>query len=215
MPDQLCNFETGDEVRSAARFRREMFSLSDNLDPGTLAIDEQFDASPNCLLMGMREGEQIMSVIRIHLLDRWMKESPAYDVFPDILGPELDAGFRIVDSSGFCARSDVSSEGAEAAYKLLAVSVHVAKRLAPAKLLATARGKHGLFYRRVFGARLACGPRRYPGRRHPLALYMGCADEVVDLLERRNQRRFLLNTSDRSLVDGVIDEFEGDNGGPR
>ena len=184
-----------------------MFVRSGNFDDGSWAIDEAYDRSANGVVMGVVEGDQILSAIRIHILDRVTRESPAYSVFPDILDPALDEGFRIVDSSGFCARSDISRKGADPAYRLLAVSVYAASRLNPAKMLATARERHDLFYRRMFGAVLACEPRRYPGRRHPLALYMKNADNVVDALERRNERRFCLNDPDRQIVDGAIRRF--------
>ena len=189
-----------------------MFSQSGNFDDSTSAVDEQFDDSANCIVMGVGEGNRILSAIRIHVLDGATRESPAYHVFPDILDPALDEGFRIVDSSGFCARSDITRKGADAAYRLLAVSVYVANRLNPAKMLATARGRHDLFYRRMFGADLACEARRYPGRRHPLALYMRSASKVVDALERRNERRFFLTEPDRRIVDGAMRRFVADHG---
>jgi len=200
----LFHFTTEEEVRRTAQFRRDMFEGSGNLDEDTLAVDEDFDASSNCVVVGIVERDEIMAVMRIHVLGGKVRTSPAHHVFPDVLGPELDRGVRIVDSSGFCVRSALSRERIDAAYRLLAVSIHIAGRLSPSKMIATARGKHGLFYRHVFGGRLACEARSYPGRRHPLSLYIQDTGDLVARLDNRGERRFQLDGADRAIIDGAL-----------
>jgi hypothetical protein len=200
----LFHFTTDDEVRRTAQFRRDMFGGSGNLDEDTLPVDEDFDANSNCAVVGILERDEIMAVMRVHVLGGDVRTSPAHHVFPEVLGPELDRGFQVVDSSGFCVRSALSRERIDAAYRLLAVSIHIAGRLSPSKMIATARGKHGLFYRHVFGARLACEARAYPGRRHPLSLYIQDTGDLVARLESRGERRFRLDEADRAIVDDAL-----------
>lgn len=212
LSQRLCHFATDGEIRRAARFRRAMFAGAGNLDEDTSSVDEDFDGSPNRIIVGLLEDDDVMAVMRIHVLRDDERTSPAYHVFPDVLGPELDRGNCVVDSSGFCVRSAPSRERIDAAYRLLAASIYVARRLAPSKMIATARGKHGLFYRNIFGAQLAAAARSYPGRRHPLALYMRDTADIVARLERRNEGRFLLGGADRVIVDEALEAVRGRGG---
>jgi hypothetical protein len=201
---KLVHFATEDGIRRTARFRRDLFKGSGNLDEDTLDVDEGFDASPNCAIVGILEDDALLAVMRIHVLAGTLRTSPAHHVFPDVLAPELERGFYVVDSSGFCVRSTRSRDRIDAAYRLLSVSIHIAGRLSPSKMIATARGTHGRFYRHVFGGRLACEARTYPGRRHPLSLYIQDTGDLVAGLEARGERRFLLDETDHPVVDAAL-----------
>lgn len=215
MSQKLVHFATEAGVRRTARFRRDLFKGSGNLDEDTLDVDEGFDASPNCAIVGIQEGDALLAVMRIHVLAGAIRTSPAHHVFPDVLAPELERGFYIVDSSGFCVRSARSRERVDAAYRLLSASIHIASRLAPSKMIATARGTHGRFYSHVFGGRLACEARPYPGRRHPLSLYIQDTRDLIAGLEARGERRFRLDEGDQPVVDKALEALMGRRGGSR
>ncbi len=204
---ELFHFTTDDQLRRAVQFRREIFKASGNLDEETLAVDEDFDACPNCMIVGIVEDGGIRAVMRIHVLTRAAMTSPARFVFPDVLDPELDRGFSIIDSSGFCVRSNTSRERIDASGRLLSASIYVANRLSPSKMIATARGNHGAFYRRVFGGNLVCQARSYPGRRHPLSLYIQDTGDLMTRLECRGEPRFLLGERDRGVVDEALKDI--------
>ena len=205
MPASLVHINSGEEVRQAAHFRRTLFAASGNLHEATRTADEAFDASPNCVIVGVRHAGEIHGMMRIHVAGRDIRHSPARSVFSDVIDPLLDGGFRVVDSSGFCVREDRAAELMRTATRLLAASIHIARRVAPSRMIATARGRHDLFYRQVLGGTLACGPRVYPGRVHPLALYLRRTEDMVDWLNTRQGRRFDLDHADRTIVDRALE----------
>jgi hypothetical protein len=52
-------------------------------------------------------------------------------------------------------------------------------------LLATVRAEHQAFYRRVFGGKLVCEPRSYPGLGKPISMMMSPRNEVMAYVMRR------------------------------
>jgi hypothetical protein len=52
-------------------------------------------------------------------------------------------------------------------------------------LLAAVRAEHGAFYRRVFGHRLACEPRRYPLLSKPICLMALDYPQACERLQRQ------------------------------
>ena len=123
---------------------------------------DDLDDTPNGMTFGVYLEEQLIASIRIHILTPQLRKSPSMKVFPDILGPWLDAGLTFMDPSRFTVDKDASLALPALPYLTLRLSSMAAEYFNTDYTLSLVRPEHGAFYRRVFRAEKVSDIRRYP-----------------------------------------------------
>jgi hypothetical protein len=128
------------------------------------------DEDTNAWIFGIYIDDELASSIRLHVAHRKWHALPALDVFSDMLSPEIAVGRTIVDPTRFVIDRTASRRYPELCYVTTRLAVLASDYFRTDILLATVRAEHQAFYRRVFGHRLACEPRRYPLLSKPICL---------------------------------------------
>ena len=95
---------------------------------------------------------------------------PALVTFPELIGPELDAGKVVIDPTRFVIDWRASREYPELRYVIVRLPFIACEFFKADMLLATVRTEHQAFYRRVFGHQVLAPARPYPTLVKPLSL---------------------------------------------
>ncbi len=163
--------ETPDEKETIYRLRYEAY-----LREGAIVADfgrrlaDRFDDAENAWTFGLFLEDRLVSSLRIHIASPSHPDTPAVDAFPDVLGPELDAGKTIVDPNRFVIDHESARRHPELPYVSLRLA-YLACMYFDADLgTATVRTEHQAFYRRVFAHQVAAPARPYPTLTKPLSL---------------------------------------------
>ncbi len=161
-------------LREAAIHENESMRLADG-----------FDASPNSALFGIYLDDLLIASIRLHIVDRHARSSPAAQAFPDRLGPLIDDGFRFVDPNRFVVDRSVGRHLPELPYVVLRLPFMAAGYFNADFVTATVRQEHGAFYGKILRCHHVCDPRSYPTLIKPLGLMMvNYPDEHGNVLSR-------------------------------
>ena len=133
-------------------------------------VYDRYDDLPNSWIFGVYLDGVLMSSLRITVASPEMPTCPSFDVFPDLIEPELAAGKVLVDPTRFVADPDRETRFPELPYMTLRLA-YVACEYFEADIgLASVRTEHQAFYRRVFLHKPISGPREYPGLIKPICL---------------------------------------------
>lgn len=157
------------------------------------AIDEHpsgmfhdpYDDFDNCWLFGIYIDEALIGSIRLHVISPQSRKGPAYDVFPDLVGPMLDQGMTLIDPTRFAAEVHATKQYPEMPYLVLRAGYMAYEYFNADYALATVRKEHVAFYRRLFNAEYLCEPRPYPLLKSSICLLRGNVRNVKDKLIRR------------------------------
>lgn len=131
---------------------------------------DAYDEFDNCWIFGIHLSDKLASAIRCHVISPDMPKGPALDVFPDIVGPMIEAGQTVVDPTRFVASDEASETCPEIPFLTLRVACMAYDYYEADYCLATVRKEHAAFYRRVFNAEILCEPRPYPTLNAPICL---------------------------------------------
>src|SRR5947209_12930882 len=147
-------------------------------------VTDRFDNMRNSWIFGVYLDGILASSIRISVASPEFPASPSFDVFPDLLEPELEAGKVLVDPTRFVADPGREKRFPELPYVTLRLA-YIACGFFNADLgLATVRAEHQAFYRRVFMHKPISSPREYPGLVKPICLmavdYPALRDKVFE-----------------------------------
>jgi hypothetical protein len=93
-------------------------------------------------------------------------------VFEDLIAPEIAAGKVLVDPTRFVTDRECSRLYPELPYVTLRLPWLALEYFNADIMLATVRGEHQAFYKRLWGARSVCPPRPYPTLTKPIACMM-------------------------------------------
>ena len=94
--------EAAYRLRYEAYLRQHL--LNERID-ATL-YDEVYDKSPNSLITMTYIDGELASTVRVHVISDETSESPALDVFPDVLEARLRERRLIIDPSRLAASAD-------------------------------------------------------------------------------------------------------------
>ena len=145
-------------------------------------FQDKFDDKDNTWTYGFYVDGRLVSSIRIHVATSAFPDMPALLSFPEILGPELDAGKVIIDPTRFVIDRRASRAYPELRYVIVRLPFIACEFFGADLLLATVRTEHQAFYRRVFGHQLIAPARPYPTLVKPLSLmsldYLATKDRV-------------------------------------
>lgn len=133
---------------------------------------DRFDDLDNGSLFAAFIGGKLASSLRIHVLAHEQPESPAFDAYPDVLGPEIEAGKTFIDPNRFVADYAMARAYPEIPYITLRLFYMAAIFFGADAVTATVRLRHQAFYQRGFGFRTVCPPRSYPQINSPVVLML-------------------------------------------
>jgi len=192
--------DTAEQREAIFRLRYQAY-----LREGAIAPDagerfaDRFDGAANSWIFGVYVDGALLSSIRLHVASKASPELPAFQVFPDVLAPQLASGKILIDPTRFVADRSASRRYPELCYVTTRLAVAASEYFNADLLLATVRAEHQAFYRRVFGHRLICEPRPYPSLSKPISLmaldYAGARDKLFErhpfLRSSSLERRYL------------------------
>jgi N-acyl-L-homoserine lactone synthetase len=161
-----------DERREAIfRLRYRAYVRDGGISPNpSRTFSDPYDETGNVHLFGLYIDDELASSIRIHVASKEHPDSPGLEVFPDFLGPELDAGKVLIDSTRFVSDENLARLHRALPYATLRLSVMAARHFGADYLLATVRAEHQAFYSRKFHYQVVCEPRPYPLLAKPICL---------------------------------------------
>lgn len=168
------------------RLRYDAYLREGAIKPNPLqCFTDPYDEDSNAWVFGLYIGEELASSIRLHVVTKDAPHSPSFAVFPDLLGPELEAGKTIIDPNRFVTDQRLARLCPALPYITMRLCWLAAEYFDADHLLAAVRIEHQPFYRRLFGHRPMCGPRTYPPLSKPLTLMTVDHRHVADRIYRR------------------------------
>jgi hypothetical protein len=143
---------------------------------------DPYDELGNCWIFGVYLDDQLVSSIRLHVATKEFPEAPSVEVFPEFLGPALQAGKIIVDPTRHVVDRDAAARDPHLVYMTMRLGWVAGEYFSANQVLAAVRVEHQAFYRRIFGHKIICGTRPYPLLAKPISLmvldYIGAKDRV-------------------------------------
>jgi hypothetical protein len=146
-------------------------------NPEEVCIDN-LDHTDNNMSFGIYIDGDLVSSIRLHHLTPSQRYSPSLNVFPDVLGPMLDAGMTFIDPSRFTADREASLAYPALPFLTLRIAAMASVHFEANQCLALVRPEHGPFYKRVFGSERLADERSYPGLHFPVGLFGATVDSI-------------------------------------
>lgn len=131
---------------------------------------DSYDQMENCWLFGIHLDDRLVSSIRFHVISPEKPMGPAYDVFPDIVRPIIQAGQTVIDPTRLVVDRAMTELYPELPYVTIRAAFMAAEYYEAEYMLATVRKEHQAFYRRFFGFEQLCEPRPYPTLLKPISL---------------------------------------------
>ena len=156
---------TEEEREAAYRLRYEAYQRNGLLktDTGGQLYDPLYDDAPHAWIATTFVDGELAGTLRISLGVGKDAEFASFHVFPDTIGPRVLSGQVIVEYTRLAARLAVSACHPELPYILMRPGYMALDHFRADLALFTPRIEHVAFYRRVFGARVWCPSRDYPG----------------------------------------------------
>lgn len=165
--------DTEAEREAIYRLRYEAYVREGALRPGPGGmLADAYDTADSAYVFAVQIDGMLASSVRLHVSTGGCGNFPAADVFPEVIGPELEAGRTIIDPTRFVADANCARLFTELPYVTLRLGFLAAEYFAADFVLATVRAEHQAFYKRVFGHRPVCPPRPYLTLIKPLSLMM-------------------------------------------
>lgn len=125
-------------------------------------LTDDYDKMPNCWLFGLHYRQKLASSVRIHLVTPETPFSPSVDIFPDVVKPMIDKGYRIIDPSKFVSDAAATNSFPVLPFLTFRLACMAADYHEADYCLASVSALHVPFYERVFGLVQVCEPRPYP-----------------------------------------------------
>lgn len=150
------------------------------------SIHDDLDEADNVHRFGVYVDQQLVSTLRIHVLDRDHQAGPSTQAFGDIVHPMIDRGDTLIDPSRFAADPEWSKIYPQIPYITLRLAGMACFFFEAPYCLSTIREDHAAFYKRIYNSQKLGEARGYPGVFTRVELY--CAD--VDAIRERSFQRF-------------------------
>lgn len=178
--------ESGEDIEDIYRLRYRSYLAAGMIRAdASRKVSDTYDDLPNAYRFGLFFEGNLISTIRLHLVTREEPMSPSVSVFGDVLGPRIAAGESFVDPSRFAAGSEWSGSLRVLPYVTLRLAVIACEHFRADYCLTAVKQEHTGFYHRIFNARAASEPRRYPGLTCPVQLYdSNCAANLGRTIQR-------------------------------
>jgi hypothetical protein len=163
--------ETEADKEAIYRLRYKAYLHEGAIEPrADQRLSDRFDDLPNSWVFGVYLDGELKSSLRISLATPDNSDTPAVEVFRDLLEPELAQGKVIVDPNRFVADPQTRTKYPELPYLTVRLAYVACTHFSADLGTATVRKEHQAFYRRVFMHKVLCPPRPYPTLTKPLSL---------------------------------------------
>jgi hypothetical protein len=201
--DRIRRFLAEIEVRPAItetereaifRLRHQAYLAEGAITPRPGGVlHDSFDEDPNAWIFGLYVRGFLASSIRIHVATPRHPRSPGAWAFREEVMPAVEAGATVIDPSRLVADRFLARRHSELPYATVRLGFVACEHFGADIGLATVRSEHQAFYERLFGLRLICEPRKYPGLIKPLGLM---AIDYPSVRERCLERHPFLQSSE-------------------
>jgi hypothetical protein len=153
------------------QFRYQSYLRENAIDenPSERFCDD-YDQMDNCWTFGIDYRDQLASSIRIHVATSENPKSPSLDVFPDIVIPLLEKGYKIVDPTLFVADSSTTNFFPVLPFLTFRLACMASDYFDADYCLIPVSAIHSSFYQRIFGLTTIGEPRYYPLLKSPICL---------------------------------------------
>jgi N-acyl-L-homoserine lactone synthetase len=170
---QYRRAHTEQDLEAIYRLRHDAYVREGALEPGSTGmLTDKFDDGPHAYQVGLYLEGKLASCIRIHLVTRDRRRSPALESFGEVLNSELDAGKSVVDPNRFMVDHRASRAHPELPFLTLRVPFMAAAYFDADFVTATVRREHQPFYRRELLMHPVSEPKPYPMLTKPIGLMM-------------------------------------------
>jgi hypothetical protein len=177
--------ESAEDRDAIYRLRYEAYVREGTIQPNlNRRVIDAYDSLPNAWTFAVHVDGKLASSVRIHVSSPEYPDIPAAHVFPDILKPMIEAGKILIDPTRFVADPN-AGQYLELPYATVRLAHMASEYFRSDYVLATVRAEHQSFYKRVFGHRVVCPPRPYPGLNKPIGLMMTHSDSVREQIGTR------------------------------
>lgn len=173
MPSVRFRKAVGPTEKAEIHFLRYPACLHDGARPAdpSLQMSDCFDASPNGHTIAMYLHDQLCGSVRVHVAScRGHGQSPARQVFPEILSKCLNRGDTIVDTDRFVIAPAASRACPELAHILLRVPFIAAFHFDADLMTAAVCAEHQAAFRRILRFKVAASARACPSLLSPVSL---------------------------------------------
>ncbi|MCP4070242.1 MAG: hypothetical protein GY742_00705 [Hyphomicrobiales bacterium] len=173
---------------------------------------DDYDQMDNCWTFGVDHHHHMVSSIRIHVATGKYPRSPTLDVFPDIVGPMLEDGNKIIDLTRFVTDPSATSFSSALPFLTMRLIFMACEYFEADYCLAPVSVAHSPFYRRVFGLTKVAEPRQFHQLlKTPLCLMQGDLAKILyGLIDRYPVFRSTF-TERRMLFERPMDIYQGAN----
>lgn len=163
--------DNDDDLEAIFRLRHESYVREGAVAPNpTGLLHDRLDLLPNCHNFGLWIDGRLAAAQRYHVLDRYHLESPAMEVFPDVLRPLIEAGTVVVDPTRLVCDAELSRKHPGLALLTTRIGLVVCDHFEADIVLATVREEHCAFYRRMFLMHRMADARFYPKLKKPVVM---------------------------------------------
>lgn len=209
---------TPDEKKEIYKFRYQSFLRDNAVAEGSVDyLTDDYDKMDNCWLFGVHYHQKLASSVRIHLVTPETPHSPSVDVFPDIVRPMIDKGYKIVDPSKFVSDAAATNHFPVLPFLSFRLACMASDYFDADYCLVSVSAVHSSFYQRIFGLTPVCEPRPYPQLKTPICLMRANVAELWDgLIEKYpvfrstfTERRMMFERPDMVLPDQTEHISEG------
>jgi N-acyl-L-homoserine lactone synthetase len=197
--------DTDEEREAIYRLRYDAYLKEGAIAPafGRRFVD-RFDELDNVFVFGVHYEGKLISSIRVNVVSEQYPDSPAMEVFPDVLTPHLKAGKVIIDATRFVVDAAASRHHPELPYATVRLGVLACEYFRADYGLATVRVEHQAFYKKLLLAEVMSQPRMYPSLKQPITLMAtDCLEKGARILLRYPAMRSTAAERDR-LFGSVI-----------
>lgn len=175
-----------DQFDPVYRLRYEAYRREDFIPFNSQGVTrDEFDDLPNCHCFGVYIDDRLVSSLRFHNVTPETPRSPCMSVWPDILGPHLEAGRSFIDPGRFTADFEASLAYPALPYLTLRLAAMACEYFPVVYCMSAVRPEHTAFYKRIFGAKPLGDQRSYANLAFPMQLYAAEVPVIRDMVARR------------------------------
>lgn len=178
--------ESGEDLEAIYRLRYDAYRTHGFVSesPDRVTKDE-FDGSPNCYRFGVFIGNELVSTVRLHYIDREHPVGPIMSAFGDVLLPRIERGDTFINPTLFASSPHLHSAYRALPYVTLRLAVIANSYFDATSCVCVIREEHTGFYHRIFGSSQVGDPRAYPPFSVPVMLYASeCSENLQPTLQR-------------------------------
>jgi hypothetical protein len=132
---------------------------------------DEYDNATNCHCFGVYIDDELVSSIRLHIVNAVDRTSPSAAIWPDVLEGILAKGETYIDPSRFTADREASLAFPALPYLTLRLGVMASEHFGATYCLSSVRPEHAPFYKRVFGSTQLAGEGHWGELSFPVCLY--------------------------------------------